>query len=177
MREAPQFIRRLPDVGAELGQDLPDPVIVAFGQLASQTQLDRERGEPLLGAIVEVALDPAPLAIGGSHDPRPRSLEFGRLTAQLLYRGRQRGAELGVVRGEFRPLGLEETSLREVRSQVTPDRVPGDPDGQAGPGGVSDERAEQCRENRAEAREGQCMPGVVRGKARLDVVGEPQAGR
>ena len=84
MREAPQFVRRLPDVGAELGQDLPDLVIVAFGQLASQAQLDREGGEPLLGTVVEVALDPAPLTVGGSHDPGPRSLEFGRLTAQLL---------------------------------------------------------------------------------------------
>ena len=118
MREAPQFVRRLPDVGAELGQDLPDLVIVAFGQLESQAQLDRQGGEPLLGAIVEVALDPAPLAVGRRHDPRPRRLEFGRLTAQLLYRGRQRGAELGVVSSEFSPLGLEETPLQEVRSQI-----------------------------------------------------------
>jgi hypothetical protein len=177
VREAPQLIRRLPDVGAELGQDLPDLVIVAVGQLAGQTQLDREGGEPLLGAIVEVALDPAPLAVGGSHDPRPRSLELGRLTAQLLHRGRQRGAEPDVVSGEFSPLGLEETALPGARSQATPDRVPGGPDGQAGLGGIPGERAEQCRENQAEAPEGQGMPGVVPGKARLEVVGEPQAGR
>ena len=177
MREAPQFIRCLPDVGAQLGQELPDLVIVAFGQLASQAQLDREGGEPLLGAVVEVALDPAPLAVGGRHDPRPRSLEFGRLMAQLLDRGRQRGAELGVVGSEFSPLGLEETPLPEVRSQAAPDGVPGDPDGQAGPGGVPDERAEQRRENQAEAREGRRTSGVVPGKARLEVVGEPQAGQ
>ncbi len=38
VRQAPQFIRGLPDVGAELGQDFPDLVIVAFGQLASQAR-------------------------------------------------------------------------------------------------------------------------------------------
>ncbi len=84
VREAAQLVRCLPDVGAELGQDLQDLVVVAFGQLAGQAQLDRQGGETLLGAVVEVALDPAPLTVGRRHDPGPRSLEFGRLTARLL---------------------------------------------------------------------------------------------
>jgi hypothetical protein len=177
VREAAQLVRGLPEVGAELGQDLQDLVVVAFGQLAGQAQLDRQGGEPLLGAVVEVALDAAPLTVGGGHDPGPRSPEFGRLTAQLLNRGRQRGAELGVVGGEFGPLGFEQAPPPEARSQAAPGLVPGDPDGQAGPGGIPGERAEQRRENQAEARDGQRAPGGVPGQARLEVAGEPQAGQ
>ena len=150
---------------------------MAFGQLAGQAHLDRQGGETLLRAVVEVALDPAPLTVGRRHDPGPRSLEFGRLTARPLNRGRQRGAELGVAGGELSPLGFEQAPLPEARSQTAPDRVPGDPDGQADPGGTPGERAEQRGENHAEPRDGQGAPRVVPGKARLEVVGEPQAGQ
>ena len=102
---------------------------ITYELAVEQAQFEGECDQPLLGTVVEVALDPAPLTIGGSHDPGPRSLEFGRLTAQLPYRGLQRGAEPGVVSSEFSPLGLEETPLQEVRSQI--------------------------RDNPAEAREGQ----------------------
>jgi hypothetical protein len=122
VREAAQFVHCLPDVGAELGQDLQDLVVVAFGQLAGQAQLDRQGGQLLLGAVVQVALDPAPLTVGRRHDPGPRSLQFGRLMAQLLNRGRQRGAELGVVGGQFGPLGFEQAPRPEARSQAALDR-------------------------------------------------------
>jgi hypothetical protein len=177
VREAAQLVRCLPDVGAELGQNLQKLVVVAFGQLAGQAQLDRQGGEPLLGAVVQVALDPAPLTVGRRHDPGPRSLQFARLMAQLLNRGGQRGAELGVMGGQFSPLGFEQAPLREARSQAAPDAVPGGPDGQAGPGAIPGERAEQRRENQAEARDGQRAPGRVPGEARLEVAGDPQAGQ
>ena len=58
---------------------------------ARQPQVQRERDEPLLGAVVEVALEPAPLVVAGLDDARARG-------AQLL----EPGAQLGL-----QPLVLE----------------------------------------------------------------------
>ena len=37
----------------------------------SLLQLDRERNEALLGAVMELALDPAAIGCGGQHQPLP----------------------------------------------------------------------------------------------------------
>ena len=47
----------------------------------AQRQSDRD--EPLLGAVVEVALDPAALLVAGRDDPRARGLDLLELAAQL----------------------------------------------------------------------------------------------
>ena len=42
----------------------------AAARLGGQSQLDGERGQPLLGAVVEVALEPPPLGVGGLDQAR-----------------------------------------------------------------------------------------------------------
>jgi hypothetical protein len=36
-----------------------------------ETQLETDREQPLLRAVVQVALQPPPLSVPGRHDPRP----------------------------------------------------------------------------------------------------------
>ena len=66
--------------------------------VARQPQVHRQRHQPLLGAVVEVALDPAPLRVAGLDDPRPRGaqlLDLGpQLGVELLVLGAERGGDL-----------------------------------------------------------------------------------
>ena len=72
-----------------------------------QPERHRDRDEPLLGAVVEVALDPPPLGVGRLDQPRARRLQLDQPGAQLGLqalvlereaRGRaDRPHELGVV--------------------------------------------------------------------------------
>jgi hypothetical protein len=55
---------------------------VQLGQLRGhggldQAQLEAERDQSLLGAVVQVALDPAPGVVGGGDDPGPGRGELG----------------------------------------------------------------------------------------------------
>ena len=85
------------------------------GQRALQPpQHDPERHEPLLRAVVEVALEPPALLVAGLRDPRARRLDLGQLEAQLdpqaaeLHRHRRgvehRGQHVGPL-GERRDRG------------------------------------------------------------------------
>ena len=71
MGQAPQLIRCLPDIGTQFREEVPGLVQVVFGEFGGQAQLDGQGGEPLLGAVMKVALDPAPLGVGRGHDPGP----------------------------------------------------------------------------------------------------------
>jgi hypothetical protein len=51
----------------------------------------------LLGAVVQVALDPSPFGVAARDDARARGAQFVGLAAQLVERTLQRGVELGVV--------------------------------------------------------------------------------
>ena len=66
--------------------------------VAGQPQVHRQRHQPLLGAVVEVALDPAALGVAGLDDPRAggaQLLDLGlQLGVQLLVLGAERGADL-----------------------------------------------------------------------------------
>jgi hypothetical protein len=103
--QAAEFIRGLPDLGAELREETPGLVHVTFSEFGRQAQLDGQGGEPLLGAVMKVALDPAPLGTGRGHDPGPRGMEFRGLAAQLHHRGVKRGTELRVMGREFGAAG------------------------------------------------------------------------
>ncbi len=48
------------------------------------SQGERGGDQPLLGAVVQVALDAAPRLVGGGDDPRPRRLELGRARGRGL---------------------------------------------------------------------------------------------
>ena len=79
---------------AQLGDRLLDLVLCArqhvrVGRVTAgsrEPERERERDEPLLRAVVEVALDPPLLGIGRGDDPRPRRPHLGELRAHL---GRQ----------------------------------------------------------------------------------------
>ena len=62
-------------------------------KLPSKAQLQRERHEPLLGAVVQVALQPPALGVAGLHDARARAREL--LVGVGV--GQRLGDELGEV--------------------------------------------------------------------------------
>ena len=66
---------------------------VALPALAGELQLEHQRDEPLLGAVVEVAAEAPPLGVAGLDDPRARG-------AQRLEPGAQLGLEAGVLERE-----------------------------------------------------------------------------
>ena len=65
-----------------------------------ETEVDGERDEVLLGAVVQVALDAAALGVAARHDACPRRAKLVGLAAQLVEGCLQRGVELGVVQRE-----------------------------------------------------------------------------
>ena len=67
------------------------PLGVLVDQPVGDPEPDRERDEPLLRAVVEVALEPPPLGVAGGDDARPRRRE---LLARLGVRERL-GDQLG----------------------------------------------------------------------------------
>ena len=62
----PSFSRNAPDLGRVLGQPP-----------ARDLDVEHERDEPLLGAVVEVALDLAPGVVGGLDDAGARGAQLG----------------------------------------------------------------------------------------------------
>jgi hypothetical protein len=96
----------------------PDDLVevrLEFGKLRRDrglraAQLEGERHEPLLGAVVEIALDPAPGVVGGGHDARPRRghlrLGLGPLVA-------------GLFEAKTPPMS---TTLATIRRRVNPPR-------------------------------------------------------
>ena len=60
-------------------------------------QHDAERDEPLLRAVVQVALDPPPLGVPGLGDPRARGLDLGELQPQLDAQPRELDRDRGRV--------------------------------------------------------------------------------
>ncbi len=82
-----------------------------------EAQLDRQRDEVLLGAVVEVALELAPLRVAGGHDAGARGAQLVVGLSQLVERGLQGGVELHVVQGETDlagELGQHRSSLRRT---------------------------------------------------------------
>ena len=79
---------------AQLGDRLLDLVLRARKHVRArprrpgcrEPERERERDEPLLGAVVEVALDSPPLGVGRGDDPGARRAHLGELRAHL---GRQ----------------------------------------------------------------------------------------
>ena len=55
--------------------------------LDQRAELHAERHQPLLGAVVEVALDPPPGGVLGGDDPARGRLQLGRLAGHLLEAG------------------------------------------------------------------------------------------
>nr|WP_228431103.1 hypothetical protein [Baekduia soli] len=127
---------QLAQLGQRAGEPLAQPVdhrrelrVVAHAP-AQQAQLQRERHELLLGAVVQVALDAPARPVGGLHDPQAR-------LAQLLQTRPQVGLQALVVDGQRRRRGrgLHELA-RRVQRGVVDDGGDGDAialDGRPGP--------------------------------------------
>ena len=90
---------------------------VVLDRVVRQTEFDRQCDEVLLGAVVQVAFELAPLGVAGGHDAGTRVLQLLVADAQLVEAGLERGVELHVVQrqadlagdlGEHGVLGLGE---------------------------------------------------------------------
>ena len=68
-REPADLVQRPIDLAAELGLERRRTGRVGGPELVHELELHPQRDQPLLGAIMEVALDPLPLDIGGGQDP------------------------------------------------------------------------------------------------------------
>ncbi len=82
-RDLAQVADRRADLVHDLVERRREHLRLARQRQLQATELDAERDEPLLGAVVEVALEPAPLLVAGLDDPRPRRLDLGELDAHL----------------------------------------------------------------------------------------------
>src|SRR5204862_6904904 len=62
--------------GRQLVDRRLEQVPVLYGPVAHPAEAEQDRRQPLLCAVVEVALDPPPLGVGDLHEPRPRRLQL-----------------------------------------------------------------------------------------------------
>ena len=105
MREVAQLLHRLLEVGRDLVEHLLGGVGIGVGELACEARAHRQRDEVLLRAVVQVALDAAPLEVGGLDDARAGAAQLVGLAPHLVERVLERGVELEVVEREARPGG------------------------------------------------------------------------
>ena len=123
-RELAQLGQRLGELGARRRDQLRGVGVVADPVL-QQAQLQRDRHQPLLRAVVQVALEPPALGVAGGDDPLARCLQLvephvglGQEALVLERDGRRRAGgleqlgilvERGVVdeRGDLPPVALD----------------------------------------------------------------------
>ena len=72
MRELPDLVERLADVLAERMQLHAGALGISHQVVLQELELDPERDEPLLRAVVQVPLQAPPLVVGRRQDPRAR---------------------------------------------------------------------------------------------------------
>ena len=92
---------RLLRVGERAVDQLAGARRVALEPLARELELDHQRDQPLLGAVVEVAAEPAALGVTGLDEPGARRAQRLQARAQLHLEprvlDRQRGGRRGVA--------------------------------------------------------------------------------
>ena len=71
-----QLLERVLELLASRGQVLAGTAGIGLEAPLDHAQLQRERHEPLLGAVVEIALQPPALGVAGLHDARARASEL-----------------------------------------------------------------------------------------------------
>jgi hypothetical protein len=82
-RERPHLVHRVVDLAAQLTQAPGGALGMGLHEVARELQLDPERHEPLLRAVVKVALDAPTFEVGGRHDPPARLLQLPQRRAKL----------------------------------------------------------------------------------------------
>ena len=100
VREVAQLLHRLLEVGADLVEHRLGLLGIVVGELAREPHAHRERDEVLLRAVVQVALDRAPLGVAGLDDACARGAQLVGLAAHLVERLLKRRVELDVVQRE-----------------------------------------------------------------------------
>ena len=100
MSQGTQFLDGVLQALAQLVEDFQRALGVRLGQPPGQADIDGQRHQVLLGAVVEVALDLATSGVRSGDDARPGLLELLGLEAEVLQRLLQGGVELHVVQGE-----------------------------------------------------------------------------
>src|SRR4051812_33503504 len=82
--DAPSELTKLTDRDLQLGSGIisgNDRIVIRPTHCPKtcpeQSEGERQRNEPLLGAIVQISFESAPLGIGGFDDPRSRATELG----------------------------------------------------------------------------------------------------
>ena len=68
MRERANVLEGVPDIASELPQQLSRGGRILLGELAGHAEVDGERDQLLLRAVVDVTLDTAPLGVSGCDD-------------------------------------------------------------------------------------------------------------
>jgi hypothetical protein len=76
-RELARLRQRLRELVARRGDELLGGARVVPDAALDQRELESQRHEALLGAVVQVALDPAPLGGSRCDEPLPRRLQLG----------------------------------------------------------------------------------------------------
>ena len=108
------------DLGVRARQQLAHRGRVAVEPPLGEPQRERGRDEPLLRAVVEVALQPAALGVARLDDPRARG---GELVARLGVGERLRG-ELGEARDALLVAGRERAAARTDETITAPHSRP-----------------------------------------------------
>ena len=109
-RQLAQLVERPGELGLRLDEQAEDVVGAALERALGEPQLQCERDEPLLGAVVQVALQPAALGVAGLDDARAGG---GELVVRVGVRERLRD-EVGEV-AEALLGALRQRSLVEGR--------------------------------------------------------------
>ena len=109
-RQLAQLLQRRLQLGLGAVEQRTGALGILLHPRLRQPQLQRQRHEALLSAVVEVALQPPALGDADIDEPRPRALQLGHagaqlgLQAQVLHRQRGCGADAG---DQLALLGLE----------------------------------------------------------------------
>ena len=97
MGQVPQLLDGLLHLVGQLVEHLGRGRRVVGDDVAGQAEVDGQGHQMLLGAVVQVALDPAALGVAAGHDAGPGLAQLVGLLAQLVEGRLQGGVELGVV--------------------------------------------------------------------------------
>ena len=97
MGELPELLNRLLHFARQLIEHLCSGGGIVRDDVARQAQVDGQGHQVLLGAVMEIALDPPPLGVAARHNAGPGLPEGIGLLAQLVERGLERRVELRVV--------------------------------------------------------------------------------
>ena len=121
----------------QAGQGLGGFVRRPLQQLTDDGQVQPEGGEPLLGAVMQIPGDAAPLLVGGRHHPGPGRTELVDRRSQRLLRAVQ--LEVGLQGGVEEALEVGPVGQRQHDEKAGHGGDKGDGDGIITHAGVSPE--------------------------------------